>query len=57
MRKIENVILGTPVLGTSPDTKRGSRSYVETTVAEIDRAHDELFAVNSRLEEMLVQIL
>ena len=56
MRNTDEVMFGTPLSGASPDTKRASRSHIEITVAEIDRAHDELFAVNSRLEEIVAEL-
>ncbi|WP_140419886.1 hypothetical protein [Achromobacter denitrificans] len=56
MRNTDEGMYGTPLSGASPYSKRGSRSDIETTVAEIDSAHDELFAVNSRLEEIVAEI-
>lgn len=56
MRNTDEVMFGTPLSGASPDTKRGSRSHIEITVGEIDRAHDELFAINLRLEEIAAVI-
>lgn len=56
MRNTDEVMFGTPLSGVSPDTKRRSRSHIEITVAEIDRAHDDLFAVNARLEEIIAAI-
>jgi hypothetical protein len=53
MRNTDQVMFGTPLSGASPDTKRGSRSNIKITIGEIDRAHDELFAINSRLEEIV----
>lgn len=53
MRETDEAMFGTPLSGVSPDTKRGARSHIQITVAEIDRAHDDLFAINSRLEEIV----
>ena len=53
MRNTDEAMFGTPLSGVSPDTKRGARSHIQITVAEIDRAHNDLFAINSRLEEIV----
>ncbi|WP_458070795.1 hypothetical protein [Rhodanobacter sp. BL-MT-08] len=53
MRNTDEEMFGTPLSGASPATKRGSRSHIKIKVSEIDREHGELFAINSRLEEIV----
>jgi len=55
-RSSDEVMFGTPLSGASPETRRGRSSHIEIKVAEIDSAHDDLFAINSRLEEIVLSI-
>ena len=55
-RTTDEVMFGTPLSGASPETKKGRRAHIEITVEEIDRSHDDLFAINSRFEEIVLAI-
>ena len=52
-RSSDEAMFGTPLSGAHPDTKRGSRSHLQIKVTELDAAHDELYQIVSRLEQII----